>query len=144
MTWEDKPLFKIIFLLKRKAGTTHEHFRKHYEASHAILGQKYFGHLFSNYVRNYIGEVRNARSLGSQVIDFGYDCVTEFSFADEAAMAELYALFKHPVIGKDFFDDEDRFLDRDAVVAILCREGDVVNTGTGDGYATKALLGQPA
>lgn len=132
-------MIKIIFLLKRKAELTHEQFREHYEKSHAVMGQKYFGHLFVGYVRNYIGEVRNARSLGSQVVPWGYDCVTEFMLPNEAAVAELYGLFKHPVIGKDFYDDEDRFLDRDAVIAILCREGDVVDTGVGDGAATAAL-----
>jgi len=135
-------MIKVIFLLKRKDGVTHAQFREHYENSHAKLGQKYFGHLLTGYVRNYVGEVRTARSLGVQPIAWGYDCITEFTLLDEKALNELYGLFAHPVIGKEFYDDEGRFLDRDAVVSILCREGEVVDTGPGDGHGTLALMGE--
>ena len=37
-----------MWLLKRKPGTTHEHFRHHYETSHSVLG-----HLIESYQRNY-------------------------------------------------------------------------------------------
>jgi hypothetical protein len=136
-------MIKVIFLLKRKDGITHEEFREHYEKSHAVMGQKYFGHLLTGYVRNYVGEVRASRSLGSGAIQWGYDCVTEFTLASEEDLAKLYGLFAHPVIGKDFYDDEERFLDRDAVVSIVCREGDVVDTGPGTGWRTAELTAEP-
>jgi hypothetical protein len=135
-------MIKVIFLLKRKPGISHEQFRQHYENSHAKLGQKYFGHLLVGYVRNYVGEVRSARSLGTKNIGWDYDCVTEFILPSEQALQELYGLFAHPVIGKIFYDDEEHFLDRDAVIAIRCKEGDVVDTGPGDGYGTLALTGE--
>ncbi len=46
-------MYKIFWLLKRKPGISHEQFRHHYETSHAVLGQKYFGHLILSYKRNY-------------------------------------------------------------------------------------------
>jgi hypothetical protein len=133
-------MIKVIFLLKRKEGITHEQFREHYEKSHAVLGQKYFGHLLTGYVRNYVGDVRSSRSQGGRPVAWGYDCVTEFMLPSEEALNELYGLFAHSVIGKDFYDDEERFLDRDAVLSIVCREGDVVDTGPGTGWRTAELL----
>ncbi|MDE8650994.1 EthD domain-containing protein [Novosphingobium album (ex Liu et al. 2023)] len=45
---------RVFVLLKRKPGMTFEAFREHYENGHALLGEKYFGHLFVSYRRNYI------------------------------------------------------------------------------------------
>jgi hypothetical protein len=127
---------KAIFLLKRKPGITHEQFREHYEKSHAELGKKYLGHLMISYTRNYIGEVRGARNQGRKPMDFGYDCITEWVMPDEAALEEVFRIFGIPEIGKVFYDDEERFLDRDAVVTMTIREGDTMNTGTGGGHGT--------
>jgi hypothetical protein len=46
-------MMKVAWLLRRKPGITHEPFRDHYESSHAMLGQGYFGHLITSYTRNY-------------------------------------------------------------------------------------------
>ena len=129
-------MIKAIFLLKRKDGITHEQFREHYEKSHAKLGQKYFGHLLISYERNYVTQVRASRSQGLRPASFDYDCITEWILRDEAALAAVYDVFKIPEIGKEFFDDEGRFLDRDAVTSIICTDDDVINTGTGGGHGT--------
>ena len=98
--------FKVHFMLKRKAGITHEQFRDHYEKSHSRLGQKYLGHCLTSYIRNYVGEARGARNQGTKPIDFPYDCVTEWILPDEEALKEVYRIFADPVIGKVFYDDE--------------------------------------
>ena len=46
------------------------------------------------------------------------------------ALDKINAIFAHPVIGKEFHDDEANFLDRDSVVLIKCQ---VIDTGPGDG-----------
>jgi len=45
---------RVFVLLKRRKDLSFEQFREHYESSHAKLGEKYFGHLFASYRRNYI------------------------------------------------------------------------------------------
>ena len=123
-------MIKVIFLLKRKDGITHEQFRDHYEKSHSRLGQKYLGHLMLSYIRNYVGEARGARNQGTKPVAFNYDCVTEWIMPNEEALQEVYRIFADPAIGKEFYDDEERFLDRDAVISIRCKDTDVFNTGT--------------
>jgi hypothetical protein len=118
-------MIKAIFLLKRKAGITHAQFREHYENSHAKLGQKYFGHLMTGYVRNYIAAVRLSPP------GWDYDCVTEWVLRDEAALDEFQRIMEDPAIFKTFHDDEEHFLDRSAWVMTISRQDDVVDTGVG-------------
>mgnify|MGYP000125412860 CR=1 FL=1 len=66
-------MYKIMWLLKRKPGTTHEHFRQHYESSHAVLGQKYFGWGYDT-----VSLMQQHLTSGSPVspfIDSGFDVV---------------------------------------------------------------------
>jgi hypothetical protein len=126
-------MIKAIFFLKRKAGLSHEQFRTHYENSHARLGQKYFGHLLISYTRNYVGQVRRSRSHGLAEAEWDYDCITEWTLPSQEALEEVYRILADPDIGQVFHEDEDRFLDRDALYSVTCREDDVVNTGTGGG-----------
>jgi hypothetical protein len=128
-------MIKVIFLLKRKPGITHEQFKDHYEKSHSRLAQKHFGHLMTRYVRNYVSEARGSRSLGTKPFDFGYDCVAEWILPNEEALNKIWRVFSDPAIGKEFYDDEERFLDRAATVQIRSREDDVCDTGTAVGEA---------
>lgn len=126
-------MYKIMWLLKRKPGTSHEHFHHHYETSHSVLGQKYFGHLILSYQRNY-NTARARDGGGNRASD--YDCVTEWLMPDAAAVDEIYRLMADPVIGKLFLDDEARFLDSSETRLVRC---DTFDTGPGDGAETLKL-----
>lgn len=126
-------MIKAIFFLKRKPGLTHEQFRAHYEG-HAQLGQDWFGHLLVRYTRNYVGEVRRSRSHGRAAADWDYDCITEWLLATEEALEKVYAILRDPEISQIFTQDEERFLDREALYSVVCREQAVVNTGSGGGH----------
>lgn len=131
-------MFRIMWLLKRKPGITHEQFRRHYETSHAVLGQKYFGHLILSYKRNYDAakQAGNADTfLASRQSD--YDCVTEWILESEAAFEECMGLMANPEIGKLFLDDEEHFLDSAATRLVRC---DTCDTGSGDGAETMKRL----
>jgi EthD domain len=135
-------MYKVLWLLKRKPGISLSQFRDHYENSHAILGQRYLGHLLVEYKRNYKVEVWGGGvptepgepSFGPR--EWEYDCVTEWVMPDEEAFNEIMRIFADPVIGKFFHDDEENFLDRGSVVLIKC---DGRDTGTGDGAETLKL-----
>ena len=128
-------MFKVMWLLRRKPGISHGQFKEHYERSHVVMAQKYIGHLLIEYKRNYKtetwgGGVPTDTGGGFGPIDWAYDCVTEWVMKDESALDEINAIFAHPVIGKEFHDDEANFLDRDSVLLIKCQ---VIDTGPGDG-----------
>lgn len=124
-------MFKVIWLLKRKQGITFEQFREHYETSHAILGQKYLGHLLVDYRRNY--DLAQETGAPPQERTSGFDCISEWVLRDEAAFDECMRLLRDPAIGKQFLDDEEHFLDKGSVTLVRC---DCRDTGPGDGAET--------
>jgi hypothetical protein len=76
---------RVFVLLKRKPGMSFEAFREHYENSHAKLGEKYFGHLFASYRRNYIPE--GMRFADGSLGENAYDCVIELVFREVGGYA---------------------------------------------------------
>ena len=105
---------RVFVLLKRKQGMSFEDFRTHYEGSHAKLGEKYFGHLFASYRRNYIPQ--GVRLSDQVAVENAYDCLTELVFRDENGYDELKRIVSDPEVRRSLIEDEQRFLDRDASV----------------------------
>lgn len=126
-------MFKIIWLFKRKEGISLEQFRDHYESSHSELGKKYLGHLISRYVRNYVQPADPARPSKHP---FTYDCITEWTMNSAEAFDEALRIFKDPVIGAIFREDEKHFLQPESITLVLV---DPRDTGTGDAAASRAL-----
>jgi hypothetical protein len=125
-------------MIRRKPGLSHEQFRKHMEESHARLAQKYVGHLFVEYRRNYAKEASFGGDLREPGSGFGpkpwqFDCISEWIMASEKDYLEVRRIMGQPEIDRQFHEDEDRFLDRTSVVMVVC---DVADTGTGDGHGT--------
>lgn len=103
---------RVFILLKRKQGISFEEFRNHYETSHAKLGEKYFGHLFASYRRNYVPTGR--RFSDSAMVEPAYDCVTELIFREPGGYEELIRIAMQPEVHAILAEDEARFLDRSA------------------------------
>ena len=103
---------RVFILLKRKPGMSFEDFRHHYESSHAKLGEKYFGHLFASYRRNYVPS--GMRLSDGAMIDPAYDCVTELIFCEPGGYDELIRIAMQPEVHAILAEDESRFLDRSA------------------------------
>lgn len=121
-------MFKVIWLLRRKPGTTLTQFRDHYENSHAVLARRYCGHLMVGYRRNYKAESFGGGSVGEGSpfgpLDWDYDCVSEWMMPDEAAFDAIMAIMADPVIGELFSEDEKHFLDRTDIRLLKCHVDD--------------------
>ena len=83
-----------------------------------------------------VSQVWNHSSQDGKGVGGDYDCIAVWTMPDRAALDELFRIAGDLEIGKAFYDDDEKFLDRDAVIAINCEDGDVVNTGTGVGRGT--------
>lgn len=135
--------FRVLWMLKRKDGISFEKFRDHFENGHAKLGHKYLGHLFLDYKRHYKagtgggGVPTNPGGSALGEVDWPYDAIVEWVMPDEAAFEEILRIFADPEIGGIFYEDEEHFLDRDAVFLFKC---DTRDTGTGDGSETLRLF----
>jgi hypothetical protein len=117
-------MVKNIWLFRRLPSISFQEFREYYENVHAKSVRQHMGHTLRGYVRNY---VPNAESLppGAQ-----YDCVTELTFDDRAAMDEFYRISGEPSLSAQLREEDDQFLDVDGWVCITVEHDDVVNTGT--------------
>lgn len=104
---------KLMVFVKRKAGTTREAFREHYETTHAPLALANMTGLV-RYVRNY------PVALPGQP-EPQHDCVTEMWFADQAALGQTMAWMRSDA-GKIIADDEQLFLDKASMTAFLVDE----------------------
>ena len=102
---------KIVILIKKKPGMSREDFINHYETSHAIIGKRLLGHLWTTYVRNYPKALMEYQPEDHSVED-SYDAVTEIWLKDEAALEEMGRIINDPVNNKLILEDEEKFQDR--------------------------------
>jgi len=105
-------MIKAMSLIKRKPGLSREEFIKHYEEQHVPLAMQHFP--FKKYTRNYVVSFPGTEEMN-------FDCVTEVWFEtmeDCQAAAEFSASEAYTVIS----DDEERFMDRNKIVAFLVGE----------------------
>lgn len=122
-------MFKVLWLLKRKQGITHEEFREHFEREHAPLAMKHIGHLFVEYRRNYIDQTMGRSGVDEQgesiygPIEWGWDMISEWILPDAAAFAEIQKIMTGDVI-RQFHALEEKFLDRPAQVMLRCSVAD--------------------
>jgi uncharacterized protein (TIGR02118 family) len=105
-------MIKAISLLKRKPGISLEEFSQHYEEVHVPLAMRHFP--FKRYARNYITSPPGAEELG-------FDCITEVWF-ETMGDCEAAAAFSASKAYKVISDDEEKFMDRDKIVAVIVDE----------------------
>jgi hypothetical protein len=125
-------VYQVINLVKRKSHLTHAQFRDHFERSHAAMALRYCGHLFSSYRRNYVTTVLAGGDPREEGSGFGprewdWDLMSEWTMESEEDWHAIQAIMESPGIKRLFQEDEDRFIDRKAIVMIPCEMRD---TGT--------------
>lgn len=105
---------KLILLVRRKPGTTHEAFRAYYESTHAPLATHHLKSRLVRYVRNFL------TALPGQP-EPEYDCATEFWFADEAALKAVLEWTRSEE-GQVLARDEANFMDRTSMRVFVADE----------------------
>ncbi|MET0988597.1 MAG: EthD domain-containing protein [Steroidobacteraceae bacterium] len=88
------------------------------------LAMKHTGQFTSAYHRNYpltefarAGENLARADAGGE---YSYDCITEVCFEDRAALDAMFAALADPRIGPVIAADEDEFIDKASMRALLC------------------------
>jgi hypothetical protein len=109
---------KVVMMLKRKPGMTHEEFRHAYETGHSRLGLKLLGHLWLEYRRHYVNNANNflgeagIPNYGSGHGECPCDAISEMVFPDMAAVEESNRIASLPENKRMLAEDEERMFDR--------------------------------
>jgi uncharacterized protein (TIGR02118 family) len=109
---------KVIILLRRKPGLSHEQFKAYYEANHAPMAVRLFPS-FGDYRRNFIDAAAYRERHGE---DPEFDVVTEITFHTDADYDAFRATAQRPEVAAEVQADEERFIDRTRMVSFVCTQ----------------------
>jgi hypothetical protein len=118
---------KVMLMLRRKEGMTPAEFRAAYEKGHSRLGLRLFGHLWTEYRRNYLGAANHFAAESGTPTDATaagpecpYDVITELVFEDMAALAEMNRIAALPENKRLISEDEETLFDREHCWTAMC------------------------
>ena len=114
-------MFKVMMLVRRKPGLTHEEFRRHYESIHVPLALGTIPQI-RGYVRNYIRPEQDFVRPGDDQQNSGYDCITEFWYEDKAAWEEVKKRYREGDLAAIMEADEVQFMDREQMKVLIAEE----------------------
>lgn len=111
------PIKKIV-MVKRKPGLSPEQFRDGYENSHSRIAVELFGHLWTEYRRNYLttGYSFTGENGGADEIDF--DAVSEFVLRDQEALDEMGRIAMENTVR--IKEDEAKWFDQSRCWVVDC------------------------
>jgi hypothetical protein len=119
-------MFKSVFLLKRKPGTTMEEFKAYYETSHRMLGERVLP-TAERYVRRYLTPY--SPDPGALADEQEFDVITEIWFKDRATFETAIAGLGEPATAQEIMEDEQRFMDRSRIRFFTVEECESVLQG---------------
>lgn len=105
-------MFKMIILLRKKEGMTHEDFVEYYENQHVVLAGKLAPRM-RRHIRNYLTPVDNDE-YDSDRSD-RIDCITEVFFDDESDFESTIADFENSDKMGIIISDEEKVFDRASI-----------------------------
>ena len=104
----ETPRLRYLYLMRRKAGTTHDEYLEYYFHHHSRFGHRTPGIVgYTQFHCDLAASAAAARELGVGV--HAIDSVSELHFE---ALAAFFAGVADGKLGKEAADDEERFVDR--------------------------------
>lgn len=109
-------MFKMMILVKKKAGLSHAEFKDYYENNHVPLATRLTAPALA-YRRNYI--VKDDPFLAAMGInrvmenDDSFDAITEIVYETRAHAQEMLDIMQNTDNGPIIMEDEAKFCDRD-------------------------------
>jgi uncharacterized protein (TIGR02118 family) len=106
-----KSVIKVIALLKRKSGITHEEFSRHWEEKHGPLAARMLRPWFRGYIQDHVEPLPGAEEPPIDGLD-------EMWVDDLESWQALYEFYTGDE-GKPMLDDEAQFLDSSSTIVFL-------------------------
>lgn len=131
-------VYSVLIFAFRKPGTTPAEFKAHYEGSHVPLVKSLAGpHFPISHTRTYLHRTEDGNATGNDNAkypasvligpqsEFEYDAFAELKFADQAAFGAFFGLMQTPEVAEKIAADEEKFLDRPKMTAVVVGEVNV-------------------
>lgn len=124
----------LHLLVFRKAGTSAQEFRQHYESVHLPLMRSISGDQFPvSHIRRYIPKSRSGDHEQAQVVtgssdEFLHDAVAEITYRDMDHFLAHSAILQSNEHRVTVQDDCEKFMDVAKTAGVLLQDGDVVET----------------
>src|SRR5580700_623546 len=99
-------MYRLVWLVTRKLGLSHQEFRDYYEANHRVMAEVGLKGFALGYERYFLYSLNPG---GPAPL---YDAVTHLCFSDRAAFERLMdANQRDPERGQKFHEDEKKFME---------------------------------
>ncbi|WP_184477628.1 EthD domain-containing protein [Rhizorhapis suberifaciens] len=120
-------MFKVMWLMKRKAGTSMQDLIDYYESTHSVLGAKLFkenNFRPVKYMRKYLHPMGDPMSEGenSRETEPEYDVAMEMWFHSREDFDRLVEFASSEAVADMIIADERRFLDRERRAVFILEE----------------------
>ncbi len=118
-------MFKVMWLMKRKEGTSMQDFIEYYESHHAVLGAKLFqdNNLKPlKYVRKYLHPMSDPIAEEDNAREPEYDVAMEMWFESRGDFDRLVEFSMQDAVSEMIIADEQRFLNREQKAVFILEE----------------------
>ncbi len=107
-------MFKVMWLMKRKEGTSLSDAIQHYENTHSVLAKSIFDqHDYKplKYVRKYFHPINNILPFADTLSGSEFDLAMEMWFESREHFEKMLEISSPEEIWKVILEDENRFLE---------------------------------
>jgi hypothetical protein len=105
-------MFKVMWLLKRKAGTSMDDLIHYYENIHSKIGERFAKVTAVKYTRRYLHPIVDPIPATRGSCEPEFDVAMEMWFESRAEWDRLLEISSPEAVSRMIVDDENRFLDR--------------------------------
>lgn len=106
-------MFKVLWLMKRKEGTSMDDLINYYENHHSVLAQKLWKQKFRplKYMRRYFRSIDHLLPFAGTFSGCDFDLAMEMWFKSPEHFTEMIEVCSPEDVWKTIIEDENRFLD---------------------------------
>lgn len=106
-------MFKVLWLMKRKDGTSMDDLINYYENHHSVLAKKLWDQKFRplKYMRKYFRPISHLLPFADTLSGADFDLAMEMWFESPEHFTQMLEVCSPEEIWKTIIEDENRFLD---------------------------------
>lgn len=115
-------MFKVMWLMKRKPGTSMQDLIDYYENVHSKIGERFATGVAVKYIRRYLRPLTDPIPDSQDDSEPEYDVAMEMWFNSRADWDRLLEITSPEALTNMIIEDEQRFLDRSRRRVFLLEE----------------------